>query len=126
MRQRLNRRRFERFATSPMYTPLAVRLAVAGGRVHEGHAYDISEGGVRFELDDPIAPGTPIEITITLPGATPRRDRSFAATGQVVWSRRDPDEPGPTQMAAVFTRFAAADRARLVERLAGRRGSRAA
>ncbi len=125
MRQPLNRRRFERFATSPMYTPLVVRLA--GGNAREGHAYDISEGGVRFELDEPIPPGTPVEITVTLPGATPDRDRSFAAAGHVVWSRRDPDEPGPAQMAAAFTRFAdAADRVRLLERLAVGRRSRAA
>lgn len=124
MPTRLNRRRFERFSTRPMYTPVVVRLA--GLPVGEGHAYDISEGGVRFELDAPIPPGTPVEMTITLPGRSPETDRRIAVAANVVWARRDPDEPGPVQMAAAFTRFAAADRERLLANLNTERYARAA
>jgi hypothetical protein len=108
-----------------MYTPVVVR--VAGGAAGEGHVYDISEGGVRFELDQAIAPGTPVEIAIMLPGPSAEQDRSVAVSGHVVWALVDPDEPGPVRMAAAFTRFAAAaDRERLVMQLARQVYARAA
>lgn len=124
-----NRRRFERFALRPMYTPVAVSLLDSEQFMLEGHAYDISEGGIRFELDRPIAPGTPIAMQITLP--TDRADadigpgRSVFVMGNVVWI--DDSEPGPVQHALVITRYARlGDRERLLQRLASGTYARAA
>lgn len=118
----INRRRYERFATAPMYTPVSVRAP--GGFEQAGHVYDVSEGGVRFELDAALPPGTPIELAVSLPGPVAS---TVEAAGHVVWTAIDPLEPGPVRMAAAFTRFASlADRVRLIERLASGRYSRAA
>lgn len=125
----VNRRRFERFRLPPMYTPIAIRPMAAGEPGLDGHAYDISEGGVRFEVDHAIAPGTPVAIEITLPAVqeTKEPERRVQAFGSVVWTDEDPDEPGPVRMAAVFTRFAGlADRARLLGQLSSGGFSRAA
>jgi hypothetical protein len=117
---RFNRRRFERFSVLPMYTRISV---CAGGRDYSGHVYDVSEGGVRFELDEPVAPGTPVTLEIGLPGS----GGAIRARGNVVWASVDPDEPGPTRMAAAFTAFEqAADREALLRHLSSGRLARAA
>lgn len=124
MSQAIDRRRFERFEVSPMYTPVAIRLLDEPTFTHTGHAYDISEGGVRFDLDQPIAPGTPIVIRLDLPLAadgTPLAGgpgRAVFAFANTVWLNED-DLPGDVNMAAAFTRFAHAnDKARLLMRFA--------
>lgn len=124
-----NRRQFERMGLPPMYTFVSLQLDHPEPRTLEGHAYDISEGGVQFELDEPVTPGTPVQITLELPhsfgadGAgdpNPTRVRAFA---NVVWS--DDSEPGPVRLAAVFTRFASlTDEDLLRERLLSARRSR--
>jgi len=117
-----------------MYTPVRVRRLDDPVFAHAGHAYDISEGGVRFELDEPIDPGTPIAIQIALPtggrgwdgqmGSGP--GRAVFVLGNVVWVCEE-DLPGPVRCAAAFTRFArAGDRERLMHRLVAGRFARAA
>jgi hypothetical protein len=106
-----------------------VRLLDSEQFTLEGHAYDISEGGIRFELDHPIAPGTPIAMQITLPISQAESDigpgRSVFVMGNVVWI--DDSEPGPVQMALVVTRYARlGDRERLLARLASGTYARAA
>lgn len=125
----INRRRHERFALPPMYTPISV--LATGGPAFEGHTYDISEGGAQFELDRAIAPGSAVVAEITLPlSACPGESaeepqRRVRVAGNVVWL--DESEPGPVRMAIAFTRFEReGDRERLLERLARRRLSRAA
>jgi hypothetical protein len=119
-----DRRSFPRFQLEPMYTPLAMS---PGGDVpfeNEGHAYDISEGGVRFEAESPVAPGTCVQMRITLPIITDHEletNRTVLVTANVVWLE-DEDEPGPYKMAAVFTHFArAGDRERLLRQFASGR-----
>ncbi len=124
-----NRRQFERFALAPMYTPINARLLENEEYTLEGHAYNISEGGVQFELDHPIAPGTPVALQITLPTGTDSADigpgRSVFVFANIVWI--DEEEPGPVRMAAVFTRFARlGDRERLLRTISSGRYSRAA
>jgi hypothetical protein len=125
----VNRRQHERFAVPPMYTPISVRLLDETVFTLEGHAYDISEAGVQFELDHPIAPGTPIAIQIMLP---PNADelgpgRSVYAIANVIRLVEDPDEPGPVRMACAFTSFARlGDRERLIRHLVRGRYARAA
>ena len=76
----VNRRRFERFSLRPMYTAVSLRRRSddASSRL-DGHAYDIGEGGVNVEIDEPIVAGEPIEIEIELPGCS----RRIAAQGRV-------------------------------------------
>jgi hypothetical protein len=110
------RRRFPRFETEPMYTDIAVRLLDSEEFLWQGHAYDVSEGGLRFELDRPIAPGTQVAVRITLPtmNADTGPGRAVFAFANVVWLE-DEDEPGPYKMAAVINTFCrAGDRERLL------------
>ncbi|RMH27842.1 MAG: PilZ domain-containing protein [Planctomycetota bacterium] len=102
------RRRFERYELPAMYTRLSVRTLDADEFQWDGHAYDISRGGVRFELDRGFEPGTPVAIRLDLPRAPAERrtePRSVFAFANIVWIDDD-DDAGPARMAAVFTRFA--------------------
>lgn len=114
-----NRRRFERLNVPPMYTPVSIRLAGERKFKREGHSYDLSEGGVQFEIDDFIAPGTTVGIRIELPnsfGGEADADREVFVTGNVVWA--DESEPGPVRLAVAFTKFATeGDRERLLARI---------
>lgn len=100
----VNRRRFERFSLRPMYTAISLRRASdSHGSRLDGHAYDIGEGGVNVEIDEPVLAGEPIEIEIDLPGCA----RRIAATGRVVRCEEDPaDVLGPCRMAIEFEHFA--------------------
>lgn len=126
--QLLNRRKYERFDVAPMYTAVAVRLLPSGEGILEGHVYDLSEGGAKFELDEPLEPGAKVLMQITLPGGDGESGgRSIFVFAEVVWDGWDEDEPGPVRMAAAFTRFGGAeDRDRLLRFLSGRRVRRAA
>lgn len=106
-----DRRRHQRFTLPTAYARILVRLLDSDEFEWEGHAYDLSEGGVRFELDRAIEPGTPIAMRIELPHTAVERSterRSLYAFANVVWMEDD-DQPGPVRLAAVFTRFARAD-----------------
>ncbi len=103
---------------SPCTPPIAVRTCDPVGPELEGHAYDISEGGVRFEADAQVPVGTPITMQIALPGAGGAElgaGRTITAFATVAWVEEDDEHP-PFRCAAVFTAFAnAGDRERLVE-----------
>ena len=128
MGNQINRREHERFIVAPMYTPICVRLLDDTRFTLDGHAYDISENGIQFELDRPIAPGTPVAVQIMLaPGADQGPGRSVFVLANVVWLTDDPEEPGPSRMAAVFTSFARlGDKERLIRQLVRSRFARAA
>jgi hypothetical protein len=115
---------------NPGYTPVSVGRLTGNRKPLEGHSYDICEGGVQFELDRPIKPGTEVSIQITLPedprdpDSTTLTGRSVMAYGNVVWM--DNTEPGPVRMAATFSRFFnEGDRERMLSRLARRELKRA-
>lgn len=95
-----------------MYTTVEATCAAnAAGEAMHGHAYDISEGGARIELDEPLPEGEPLEVRFTLPGET----RDVQAHADVVWVNPEEDDPGPRRMALKFTDFVTqADRDRLV------------
>lgn len=117
-----NRRRYDRLPLRPMYTPVVVRTNDGERFDYEGHVYDISEGGVQFELDRPIPAGSEVTLKITLPidraidHCEDEMGRTAFAYGNVVWT--DDSEPGPARMAVEFTRFARfGDRERLLKRI---------
>ncbi|HED53086.1 MAG TPA: PilZ domain-containing protein [Phycisphaerales bacterium] len=129
----LDRRQYERFALLPMYTRVALRFQDRESFDYEGHCYDISEGGLCFELDRPIEPGTPVILQIDLPldehGQPPAdaRDRSVYVESKVVWLDQDECAAGPARMAAVFTRFSRfGDKERLIGQFCSGRFARAA
>lgn len=128
----INRRRFERFQLSPMYSSLAVRLLDDPEFTLEGHGWDVCEGGICFELDRAIAPGTPVVIRIDLPhdrfGNPPELGpgRSAFVFANIVWLSED-DGIGPARMAAAFTSFARqGDKERLIREFCSGRYARAA
>lgn len=95
-----------------MYTPIRVRTMDEQSFKREGHAYDVSEGGLQIELDHPIAPGTPVAVELTLHGTQWEDDsepgmglsgRSIFLFGNVVWL--DDEEAGPARIAIAITRF---------------------
>lgn len=116
-----DRRVHPRFVLEPMYTPVSARLLDSESFDIEGHAYDISEGGLRFELDRPIAPGTKVALQITLPNLDAHDigpGRCIFVFANVIWLE-DEDDPAPYRVAAVFTHFArAGDRERLLRQFA--------
>lgn len=105
-----DRRAHARFPLKPMYTGIEVKAATADGQPLEGHAYDISRGGVSFELDDAIEPGTPVYLKLTLPEwllGLVEGDADLSSVrirGTVVWTDDD-GVPGPVRMAATFHSF---------------------
>jgi len=116
-----DRRQFLRYQLPAMYSRVLARPLDSDEFLWEGHAYDISRGGIRFELDHQVAPGTPIALRIDLPQTSVERStarRSVFTTANVVWNG-DPDEVGPVRLAASFTDFAEeGDEERLFDRLA--------
>jgi len=120
MRTPSERRRFDRFVLPAMYSRVLVRPLDSEQFLWDGHAYDISRGGVRFELDQPIEPGTPVAMELELPPTSAERStqrQPVYAYANVVWIEQD-DLPGPVRQAAVFTGFATAeDEKRLLERI---------
>lgn len=116
-RPTFNRRLHERFALQAMYTAVeATRAAAPADDPLTGHAYDISEGGARIELDEPLPEGEAVRLRFTLPGL----DRAVDARGHVVWVNPEDDDPGPRRMAMRFSDFAASsDRDRLLRFLGG-------
>lgn len=81
----------------------------------EGHAYDVSVNGLRFELDEPLEEGTPIEVELHLPGML----KSIRSTGRVVRVLDDHEDAGPQRMALTFRSFSSPlDASRLTKHLA--------
>lgn len=118
------RREFERIRVQPMYTAVTACTGAPDNPLRLlGHVYDISESGVRIELDDALEPGQIVTLQLDLPGA----DAAVEAAATVVWVHDDQDDPGPRRMALKFTEFLnRSDRNRLVDYIDRERGRRAA
>lgn len=111
----MNRRAHERFRLAPMYTDVVARCCdEQNAGAIGGHAYDISEGGMRLELDQRFTPGRRLDLAVTLPGT----DEPLHFTGEVVWRHDADDDPGPCRMAVRIVAFATdRDRIRLLRYL---------
>ncbi|MHC4949139.1 MAG: PilZ domain-containing protein [Planctomycetota bacterium] len=97
----INRRRHERFRLPPMYSAVTARPCGRRSHVLEGHAYDISEAGIRIELDDPLAPGDRVAVNVDLAGG----QGTVGALATVVWVNDAIDDPGARRMALQFDCF---------------------
>ncbi len=95
-------RRHPRLKLPAMYTVLRVKPQGQKRYCWTGFIYDISESGMRFELDDAVEPGTKLEVHVTLPG---KLTTQFTARGQVVRQHDEANEPGPQRMALHFDHF---------------------
>jgi hypothetical protein len=109
----LNRRRHERFILPPMYSPVLVHRHVNMSIAPlDGHAYDASEGGIRFEIDEPLEVGETVTVQLELPGG----GGPVTATGRVVRVHDPEDDPGPRRAAVHIERYLhRTDRERLLE-----------
>jgi hypothetical protein len=127
----IDRREHARFRVNPGYTPVELRVHPEERFEMAGHIYDLSEGGVCFELDFPVAAGAAVSLKIDLPthllesGQDIGPGRAVFVTGNVVWC--DTSEPGPARMAVAITRYdRAGDRERLIRAMTAGRYLRAA
>ena len=91
-----------RLKLPPMYTLVRVKPEGAERFRWTGYIYDISESGMRFELDAPVEPGTRLEVRAMLPGIF---HTTFNARGMVVRIHDDDDAPAPCRMGMVFDSF---------------------
>ena len=95
-RRPFNRRQFERFALPAMYTAVeAIRTSQPDAQPLTGHAYDVSEGGARVELDEALSKGETVHLRLNLPAQV----AEIEANASVVWVNAEDDDPGPRRMA---------------------------
>ncbi|MEM8737430.1 MAG: PilZ domain-containing protein [Planctomycetota bacterium] len=107
----LNARRCPRLKIPAMYSLVRVRPAGTDRYLWTGHIYDVSLSGMRFELDQPLDPGTPVEVRGILPG---QEHVTFRAAGRVVRLHDDASDLGPARMGMHFDQFLSeVDQARL-------------
>lgn len=94
-----DRRRHRRFTVHPQYSKISVTRR--DGSVVEGHLYDVSAGGIRFDCDDRLECDEVIEFDLELPGTrTQLKGRARIARCE------EEDLPvGPWIAAAKFERF---------------------
>jgi len=94
-------RRHPRLRLPAMYTLVRIRTEASSRFTLTGHIYDISASGMRFEVDQELAPGTRVVLKAMLPDR--KQQAVFAAEGTIV--RVHDDEDGPVRMGLQFDRF---------------------
>ena len=86
--------------------PLLTRVnCLAPGTFFSDFTINISEGGMMLQAISEVDPGTDLEIQFTLPGT----DKTIKATGEVVWTRRNPGGDGKIGL-GIGVRFSYLDR----------------
>jgi c-di-GMP-binding flagellar brake protein YcgR len=98
----------------PMYTLVRVKPEGAERYRWTGYIYDISSGGMRFELVAPVDPGIRLEVKAMLPG---NLHTTIRAKGTVVRIHDDDNLPGPTRMGMMFDSFVEDDKTKLEDYL---------
>ena len=127
MANQINRRQFERFSLPPMYSRVTMRRLDRDSYEYEGHAYDISEAGLCFEIDKPIEPGATVVLRVDLPISGPDDEGYIEVFSRIVRVDEDDQEFGPVRMAASFSRFVRfGDKQRLIAHFCTGRYARAA
>ncbi len=100
---RAEARQQPRLRVPAMYTLLRVRRRGERRYRWTGYIYDISVAGMRFELDEPLEPGTVVEVRGMLPG---QHHTTFRAVGRVVRLHTEDEAVGPHRMGMNFDEFA--------------------
>ncbi len=112
-----------------MYTEVIVQR-IAAGRMAEltGHAYDISEGGLRVELDGRLEIGEHVNLTLILPGYSDHDLDGVIHLGcETVWLNDEIDDPIMPRTALRIVKYLSDDsRDRLLRFLGSRLAGRAA
>ncbi len=107
--EQINRRAADRFSPPVGYSrvvivPDSTELKPRSDEAEhslEGHAYDVSLNGLRFELDEPLDEGTKVDVELHLPGLL----RSIRTKGRVVRVFDEDGDEGPKRMAVTFQSF---------------------
>lgn len=102
MQSGVEARQSPRLRLPAMYTLIRLRKKGDSRFNYTGYIYDISQTGMRFELDDPMTPGTELEFRALLPGS---QTTTFSASGHLVRMHDDMEEPGPVRMAIKIDKF---------------------
>jgi c-di-GMP-binding flagellar brake protein YcgR len=111
-------RQTPRLKLPAMYTLLRLKPRGDDRFKWTGHIYDISTGGMRFEMDTDLPAGTEIEVRAMLPGATPT---TVTASGRIVRLHEDDPSLPPVRMAMTFDTFShPIDRQKLCDYLTDR------
>jgi len=104
----MNRRDANRVSVKPAYSSVAVTADGSAEKL-TGHIYDISEKGLRFEVDKALPIGSSVVLELLVPP-----EESIRVTARVVRVFDEADDPGPRRMGAEFTGFVSPnDEARL-------------
>jgi len=91
-----------RFAVPAMHVPVTIRRITSMTLQRlDGHVYDLSRGGMRFEIDQPLSVDEHIHFALDLPCG----EGSVAGTARVVRVHDELDDPGPRRMAVQFISF---------------------
>ena len=98
-----NRRAADRFAPKTGYSRVVVAIEPTNPNAKpvEGHAYDVSLNGLRFELDEALEEGELVGIELHLPGLL----GSIKSKGRVVRVFDEDGDFGPRRMAVTFQGF---------------------
>ena len=103
-------RQSSRLKLSAMYSSIHVRPRHSRQFCWSGHIYEVSDAGLRFELDHPVALGKPVDVRATLPG---RNATTVNLSGRIVRYHDDPDDPGPIRVGMKIDSFSTEDDRRL-------------
>ena len=110
---RRDQRQFPRIKVPAMYTLVRARVTGSNRYTFTGRIYDVSVGGIRFDLDMPVQPGTQLELRGMLPGGG---HTTFRAMGRVVRIDGEATDRGPQTYGLAFESFRSPmDRQRLAE-----------
>lgn len=105
-----NRRVHQRRSVAAMYSAVEAKPIGGFGPTASGHIYDVSLGGVRIDLDDPVAPGTDLRLALHLPAES----KAIRVTGTVMRVFDADDDPICQRTGVRFVAFEdAADETRL-------------
>lgn len=96
------RRQSSRLKLAPMYTMIRVRAVADHEKKLSGHIYDVSDSGLRFELDDALPIGQTVEFNALLPG---KQHTAITGRGRVVRHHNPDNDPGPVRMGLAFEHF---------------------
>ncbi len=119
LQDRVEARLHPRLRLPAMYTLLRMKRKGEARYNQTGFIYDISQTGMRFELDEPMEIGTELEFRALLPGSN---TTTFCAKGTLVRRHDDFEEVGPVRMALHFEKFnSSIDRAKLAEYIESRK-----